>query len=89
MVLYLVTQQFFVLDANSRTRGHNFKLRVPRCATNKRQNFFAVRVITAWNYLPYHIVNSSTVPIFKKGLNQINFDLFLSRSFDVSSDDFV
>src|SRR5207253_10088367 len=31
--------RFFVLNKNTRTRGHNFKLTIPRCSTKVRQNF--------------------------------------------------
>src|SRR2546426_8386490 len=32
--------RFFIYDKNTRTRGHNFKLCLPRCSTRVRQNFF-------------------------------------------------
>jgi len=44
---------FFVLDSNTITRGHNYKLRAPRCHTACRRNFFSIRIIPVWYHLPY------------------------------------
>src|SRR5207245_3735353 len=56
---------FFVFDKNTRTTRHNFKLNIPRCSSKVRQNFFAIRVISAWNSLPAECVNSPSVVVFK------------------------
>ena len=74
--------RFFIMDSNIRTRGHNLKLRLPRCSTSIRQNFFATRVISAWNFLPNDCVNSTNVKHFKNGLDQLDLSLFLSRCHD-------
>ena len=47
-----------------------------------RQNFFATRVISAWNSLPNDCVNSTNVKNFKNGLDQLDLSLFLSRCHD-------
>ena len=71
---------FFVLNTNNRTRGHNFKFCLPRCNSKKRLNFFAIRIIPAWNSLPVESVNAVSVNSFKKrSLHSINFAPFLSR----------
>ena len=72
--------RFFALDKNNRTRGHNIKLSLPRCSSRVRQNFFSIRVITAWNSLPSECVNSTTVRIFKTRLLSVDLRLYLSRS---------
>jgi hypothetical protein len=75
--------EFFELDKNSITRGHNFKLRIPNCRMNCRKNFFSVRVIPAWNSLPHPLVNCKTVCQFKFGMRQVNLSKYLRRDFDV------
>src|SRR2546426_2911231 len=72
--------RFFVFDTNRRTRGHNLKLSLPRCSKRARQNFFSIRIISAWNSLPIDCVNSPSAKTFKIRLGQLNLSLFLSRS---------
>ena len=60
--------QFFSIAREghrARTRGHQFKLEVPYCRTEKRRNFFSVRVIRIWNKLPVDVVSSPNVNTFK------------------------
>ena len=73
---------FFTLDVNCRTRGHNFKLNMPKSNTSLRLRFFSVRIVPVWNSLPHALVNCSTVKSFKKGLNFHNLSNFLKRDFD-------
>ena len=59
--------KIFTKNTESRTRGHQFQLKVPGCTkTDIRRNFFSQRVIVPWNQLPEKIVNSSTAEIFKR-----------------------
>jgi ribonucleases P/MRP protein subunit RPP40 len=74
---------FFEFDHNIRTRGHNFKLRIPKFKTNFRQYFFSVRIVPVWNSLPYDIVNSTSVSQLKNLLNGFNLSTFLIRNYDV------
>ena len=67
---------FFVLDTNTRTRGHHFKLRVPRCQVACRRNFVSVRIVPVWNALPVNIVNSATLDDFKRNVKNIIFQNF-------------
>ena len=67
---------FFVFDSNTRTRGHHFKLRVPRCQVACRSNFFHVRIVPVWNALPVNIVNSATLDDFKRDIKIIIFQNF-------------
>ena len=50
----------------SRTRGHQLKIEVPYSRTERRKNFFSIRVIKEWNKLTSDIVTSPNVNIFKK-----------------------
>ncbi len=78
----LTFSEFFELDPNQRTRGHNFKLRQPKCITARRRNFFASRVVPAWNALPETLVNSVSVLSFKRGVRSVDLSRFLNRHFD-------
>ena len=70
---------FFVLDPNTRTRGHNFKLLMPRWNTQHRHNFFSVRIVPVWNSLSFELVNSQSVNSFKTGLFKTDINKFLLR----------
>jgi len=50
-------------------RGHQLKLKVQRCRLHVRQNFFSVRIVNLWNKLPESVVESSSVNVFKKRLD--------------------
>jgi hypothetical protein len=67
--LYKIEADLFTLDRESKTRGHAFKLKKPRCNTTLRQNFFAQRVIERWNHLPSSIVEAPTLNAFKNRLD--------------------
>ena len=47
----LVMSDFFAFSPVRITRGHPYKLFVPRAAINTRKHFFCVRVIEPWNSL--------------------------------------
>ncbi len=71
---------FFQFDTNSHgTRGHRYKLMLPLVRTSVRKNFFAVRIIPAWNFLPDEIVSLCDVAIFKTKLLCIELSSFLVR----------
>ena len=57
------------------TRGHPHKLAVTRSQTEARKRFFSSRVVTAWNNLPYDVVMSPSLPIFKSRLHSAWGDL--------------
>ena len=73
---------FFELETNPRTRGHNFKLRIPKCRTSLKQHFFSIRIIPAWNSLPNNLVNCDSLPFFKINVIHIDFSKFIARDFD-------
>ena len=50
-------------------RGHRLKLKVQGCRLQVRQNFLSVRIVNIWNKLPESVVESSSVNVFKKRLD--------------------
>ena len=60
----ILFNQFFNFN-NLATRGHNFKLHVPRVHTDIGRRSFYFRVIDKWNSLPSDVVNASSVLKFK------------------------
>ena len=60
------------------TRGHPYKLFVPRCTINARKHFFASRVVEPWNNLPYNATDFSSLFKFKISLQKVNFDKYLT-----------
>ena len=50
------------------TRGH-YTLKKKRCSTTRRQKFFSMQVVNAWNSLPVHVVNAVSVNAFKSRLD--------------------
>ena len=63
------------LDKHSDTRGHNFKLVVPKnCNTDIRRNAFSYRVAVPWNKLNVNIVDSLNPQEFKR-----NYDKYMPK----------
>ena len=60
----------FIVEQETRTRGHDFKLKKSNCKLNLRLNFFTQRVINFWNGLPINVVNSESTKIFKRWLDK-------------------
>ena len=56
---------FFSRVVESKTRGHNFKLKKPNCRLDLRKFAFSHRVVDEWNSLPDGVVNSSNLTQFK------------------------
>ena len=61
---------YFKQATNSITRGHCYKLREQRAKTFLNQNKFSNRVTNEWNYLPHHIMESTSVNNFKNRLDK-------------------
>ena len=59
-----------VRNANSRTRGNSFKLRVDGCNYDLRKFSFCNRVISTWNSLPDYVVCSCSLNSFKNNLDK-------------------
>ena len=73
----LEPQSLFVLEPNNRTRGHRFKIHVPRFRLELRKRFFSVRVILTWNRLSPETVEAESLECFKYCLkNDLGQKLF-------------
>lgn len=68
-------ENYFSFGKLSATRGHNYKLFVPRCRSTTRQHFFPVRVAPVWNALP-SCVDFSSLPRFKSSLQNVDLAKF-------------
>ena len=67
--------QMFEFSQEHRTRGHNFKLVIPRCSRDMRRRWFSARTINRWNSLPTSVVNCTTIGSFKVALDRALGDL--------------
>ena len=70
---------FFAFSRDARPHGHRFKLDVRRTSCAIRQNSFSIRVVNDWNSLPGHVVEASSVDVFK-----VRYDNHI-RSLSISS----
>ncbi|TRZ08141.1 hypothetical protein HGM15179_018968 [Zosterops borbonicus] len=59
----------FLQAATHRTRGHNLKLRQGKYRLDIRKKFFTERVIKYWNSLPWEVVESPSLDVFKRKLD--------------------
>ena len=63
--------KLFSIKDYQRLRGHDMKVHHTRVSKlDIRHNFFTQRVITPWNSLPGHVINSKTVKQFKDSYDQ-------------------
>ena len=62
--------ELFVLDPSTRTRGHSFKIFLPRCRLEARRRFFSIRVIHSWNALSDSTVCADSLDTFKQMLHR-------------------
>lgn len=67
-------RHLFVLNTDSRTRRHRFKLLKDKFATRSRQYFITNRVFDLWNSLPNAIIDAQSVTSFK-----IRYDTFCAQ----------
>ena len=68
---------FFDFNRGRHLRGHCQKLVVPKFRKNCRKFDFACRVINSWNSLPEEVIESPTLPCFKRKLNTVDLSRFL------------
>ena len=74
----LKCDDFFDINVNSVTRGHNLKLSVKCSSLNVRQHFFTNRVVAPWNSLASGVVNAVSVQSFKQMLKGQDLSCFVS-----------
>ena len=58
-----------------RTRGHAYKLELPRHNTDVKKRFFGVRNVQRWNSLPSDVVEAGSLEVFKRLLAEHLGDL--------------
>ena len=63
-------RKLFKLSENP-TRNNGWKLDPPRFRTTLCGNFFSYKIVNTWNDLPSHVVNSTSVDMFKSRLDII------------------
>ena len=63
-----------------RTRGHAFKLLIPRATKDVKKFSFPNRVIPVWNSLPEKVVDAGNIAKFKHMLESISFHYLLKGS---------
>ena len=61
---------FFDFNVDSRTRGHEFKIKHFRSRLDVRRHWFSSRIVPLWNNLPASCVSCSSVKSFKRQLWQ-------------------
>ena len=67
----LSSEQFFHLSTiGYQTRGHSLKIAKQRTRLDLRKHFFSQRVVNEWNSLPQHVIEASTVNMFKNRLDK-------------------
>ena len=59
-------RELFTLAPNVGTRGHVFKLSLPRVTTDLARRFFSVRCVVLWNSLPADVVQCNNLTKFKQ-----------------------
>ena len=68
----LAFDDFFEFSGAISNRGHSYKLRPKPAKSDIRLSFFSYRVINVWNKLDQIVVDSPSIKIFKKRLQQQN-----------------
>ena len=63
-------RDLFELRYDDRTRGHSFKLSIPRCNTELKRQFLSTRCVQAWNNLPADVVECECFRTFKRALDE-------------------
>jgi len=73
----------FVLDGESITRGHSFKLKKLRCNSSLRQSFFSQRVVDSWNNLSNNIASAPSLNCFKARFDATWSDIKYTQHIDL------
>ena len=76
--------QFFERTEDTKTRGHNLKLKKTRVKSKARSKFFSNRVVTARNKLPKEVVMANSTNEFKNRLDRFRTETTLSSLFQVT-----
>ena len=63
------SERMFPMVGESRTRGHNLRIRDKPFRTEVRRNVFTQRMVNVWNSLPQKVGEAKTSCDFKKKLD--------------------
>ena len=63
-------KNLFIRSQNLTTRGHSYKLLMPRCRTELSKRSLTARVVNIWNALPAHWVETTCIENFKSKLEE-------------------
>ena len=62
---------FFTVSTATKTRGHCYKLSMPKVRTDIRKYFFSSRIVKVWNALPTDKVNFNSLNGFIRSLSAV------------------
>ena len=65
---------FFTVSTATKTRGHCYKLSMPKVRTDIRKYFFSSRIVKVWNALPTDKVNFNSLNGFIRSLSAVALD---------------
>ena len=60
----------FTAALETRTRSNGFKLQERRFQLNSRKHFLTVRAVRRWNKLPWRVVESLSLEVFRRRLDE-------------------
>jgi hypothetical protein len=64
-LVYVNSNDYFKMNADSVTRGHVFKLFTSNCRVDARKWFINQRIVNVWNSLPASAENFASLAVFK------------------------
>ena len=62
-------EHLFRVQDHTYTRGHEFKIFIPRVHSDIHSRFFSIRAIEIWNSLPANVVAAQSIQAFKSRLH--------------------
>jgi len=75
------SEYFTVSNFTSRTRTGGNRLLLPLCSTKLYENDFYNRCVSCWNFLPYTVVNASSISCFKRFLSNVDLSSFACSTY--------
>jgi len=79
--LYFYSYSLHIVNDQKSTRGRDLILTFSHCRIDSRLFYFGPRVAKVWNSIPYNIVHSPSVNVFKNVIKMFDFSKFLILNF--------